>query len=279
MLLQTDISSGIHEFLDQEILKIGKYVMHTHQLVGALTIIAVLYVISLGIRRLIYRSRTIDVAKKFAVNKLSGYVLIVIGLLACLHILGFNISVILAGSAALLVGIGFGLQSLFNDFISGIILLLEGTLKVGDVIEVGGTIYKVQEINFRTTTVIGRDDNAAILPNSELTGNRIINWTHTDNLGRFRVEVGVDYKTPAGRMPEILQKIALKHPKICPDPAPFVRFEEFGDSAIVFSLYFFTRDIFRVEQTKSELRFEIFAALQNEGIMIPFPQRVIHQAK
>jgi small-conductance mechanosensitive channel len=187
--------------------------------------------------------------------------------------------VLLAGSAAIMVGVGFGLQNLFNDFFSGIILLLDRSIKIDDIIEVKGMIYKVEEINFRTTTVLGRDENYVILPNSNLTSNSLVNWTHNQMSSRFKVELGVDYSTDIYLLMPILQKIAQQHPLVLDTHETFVRFEDYGDSALIFSVFFYTNEVFRVEKIKSDIRIEIFKALKEKNIEIPFPQRVVHLKK
>lgn len=264
------------EFLENSIIEIGNYSLKLYNVVSFLILIAIVIVLLIILKRIIYRSRSLDSAKKFSVNKLSRYIIVIIAFFISLHILGFNISVLLAGSAALLVGLGFGLQNLFSDFISGIILLLDRTLKVDDIIEVGGSIYKVLEINFRTTKVLGRNENYVILPNSQLTGNSVINWTHSAVASRFKVNIGVDYSTDVLQLMKILKEVTMRNKRILKSPEPFVRFEDYGDSALIFSVYFFSNEIFRVEQIKSEIRVEIFKALKDHGITIPFPQRVVH---
>jgi len=264
------------EFLESKILEIGNYSLSLFNVASFVVFLAVVMVVIFVLKRLIYRSKNLDPAKKFSINKLSQYVIAIFSILISLNILGFDISVLLAGSAAVLVGLGFGLQNLFSDFISGIILLLDGTLKVDDIIEVNGSIFKVQEINMRTTTVLGRDENYVLLPNSELTRNSVINWTHSQISSRFKVNVGVDYSTDVPKLIQILKEVAKKNARVLPSPEPFVRFEDYGDSALSFSVYFYTNEVFRVENIKSEIRVEIFKAFKEHGITIPFPQRVIH---
>lgn len=264
------------DLFETKIVEIGDYSLKLHNIISLIVFIVFVSLILFIVKRIIYKSSTLDLAKKFSVSKLFKYLVIAISFIISLHLLGFNVSVLLAGSAALLVGLGFGLQNLFNDFISGIILLLDRTLKVGDIIEVNSMIYKVLEINFRTTTVLGRDDNYIILPNSELTGNSVINWTHSEISSRFRVSLGVDYKTDVFKLMQILKDVAKRNPGVLESPEPFVRFEDYGDSALIFLVYFYTNEIFRVENIKSELRIEIFKTLKEENITIPFPQRVLH---
>lgn len=269
----------IKQFLEFNIIDIGKYTLSVYDIMVLSIFLVMSYfgfrLIKTGLRR----TSKLDSAKTFAITKLIQYVVVVIVFLGSLQILGFNISVLLAGSAALLVGIGFGLQNLFNDFFSGVVILLDGTLKVGDIIEVDDIIYKVLEINFRTTKVIGRNDDYIILPNSILTANKIINWTLEDVSSRFKIEVGVDYASDIELVMRILQESAAAHPLVLKSPKPFVRFEDYADSALIFCVYFFSDEIFRAENTKSDIRIVIFKALKKNGVNIPFPQRVVHYAK
>lgn len=263
------------EFFNYELFNIGGYKLQLDTLISFIIFIAVVVGVIITLKRLIYRSKKLNPAEKFSINKLSRYVIILLAFIIGLRILGFDITVLLAGYAAVLLGLGFGLQHIFNDFISGIILLLDGSLKVDDIVEVNGRIYKVEEINFRTTTVLGRDENYVILPNSELTGNRVVNWTYNNKSSRFQVDIGVDYATDVMGLMEILKTAAKANRRVLDKPEPFVRFEDYGDSELSFSVYFYTYEIFRAENIKSELRIEIFKALKEKGINIPFPQRVI----
>jgi len=266
----------VNEFLEYKIIEVSNYTLTLFNIASFALFMAVVIVLLIILKRLIYRSRTLDPAKKFSIIKLSQYVIAIFSFLISLNILGFDISVLLAGSAAVLVGLGFGLQNLFSDFISGIILLLDGTLKVGDIIDVNGSIFKVQEINIRTTTVLGRDENYVLLPNSELTRNSVINWTHSHVSSRFKVNVGVDYSTDVLKLMQILKDVTRENAEVLSSPEPFVRFEDYGESALLFSVYFYTNEVFRVENIKSEIRIELFKAFKEHGITIPFPQRVIH---
>ncbi len=271
-----NVDETVDSILDQKLLGWGEYSLYVRNIVSLVLFIAAVYVVVYIVRRLVYRSKRLDVSKKYTVNALIRYVIVVIAFVISLHLLGIDITVLLAGSAALLVGIGFGLQYLFYDILSGIILLLDATVKVGDVIEINDKIYKVVTINFRTTTVIGRDENYVILPNSEITGNRVINWTHDALASRFKINVGVSYSTDVVQLRQVLLDVANQNQHILKDPAPFVRFEEFGDSSLNFSLIFYSHEVFRIETVKSDLRFQIFEALGKNHIEIPFPQRVVH---
>jgi small-conductance mechanosensitive channel len=160
--------------------------------------------------------------------------------------------------------------------VSGIILLVDSSVKVNDVIELNGLVCTVQEINLRTTTVLTRDDKYIILPNSDLTRNQLINWTHSDLASRFEVTVGVDYSSDIHQVIQILKKAVDSQNNVLKEPNPFIRFTDFGDSSLNFSVIFWSEELFRIETTKSDLRIKIFELFKENNITIPFPQRVVH---
>lgn len=270
---------SIKEILDTTLFSIGD----THIKLSAVFAVTIFVIIALLviklIKRSVYRSKSLDNAKKYSVFTLIKYFSLVIIIVISLQILGFNLSVVLAGSAALLVGIGLGIQNLFSDYTSGFIILIDSTVKVGDVIEVNSIVGTVQEISLRTTTVLTRDDKYIILPNSLLTRNELINWTHNALASRFEVSVGVDYSSDVKVVMKILQEAAKEEPAVLSAPEPFVRFTEYGESSLNFSVFFWVEDVFRAENAKSKLRVTIFEKLTENNITIPFPQRVMHQAK
>ena len=267
------------EILNKELFEIGGIELKLSTLIVFIIFIAVVSLVISLLRSVIYRSKRLSISEKFSINKILRYVIILIAFIIGLRILGFDITVLLAGYAAVLVGLGFGLQNIFNDFISGIILLLDGSLKVDDIVEVNERIYIVQEINFRTTTVLGRDENYVILPNSELTKNRVVNWTYSSKTSRFHVDVHVGYEANVLEVMETLQAVAKATSRVLENPEPFVRFESYGESSLGFAVYFYTTEIFRAENIKSDMRVAIFNALKEKGINMPFPQRVVHMKK
>lgn len=269
----------MRDFLNKELFNIEGYAFEVHTLITFIVFMAVVMGVLSLLKRIIYSSKKLNTGEKFSINKISRYLIILIAFLVGLRIVGFDITVFLAGYAALLVGIGFGLQNIFSDFISGIILLLDGSLKVDDIVEVNGKIYIVEEIKFRTTTVLGRDENYVILPNSELTTNSVVNWTYNKRPSRFHIDLGVDYSTNVPELMEILREVAKSTPRVLVTPEPFVRFTDYGESSLRFGVYFYTHDIFRAEHIKSIMRVEIFKELTSKGIIFPFPQRVVHFKK
>lgn len=175
----------------------------------ALLIVAV-FILLFVIKKTIYKATHIGLSKKYSIYSLIKYFIIIFSFIISLQIFGFNLSVLIAGSAALLVGLGLGLQNLFSDFISGIIILIDSTVKVNDIIEVNGIVCQVQEIDIRTTTVLTRDDKYIILPNSDLTKNQLINWTHSKITSRFEISVGVDYSSDVKLVMTILKEATDK---------------------------------------------------------------------
>lgn len=266
-------------FFDFKIIELEDYSLKVSGILGLIGFLLLVFIVLKVVKRSIFRLKRFDTGKKYTFYKLLRYTIYLAALIVSLQILGFKLYVIFASSAALLVGVGFGLQNLFSDFISGIIILLDGTIVVDDVIEVNEMICVVKKISLRTTTVIGRNDNYIILPNSDLTRNQIINWTHEKSFSRSNVKVGVDYGSDIYVVMDILKAAALAHPKVLREPEPVVRFADYGESSLDFELFFSTYEIFRVEPIKSDIRISIYEGFKAKGIEVPFPQRVVHLRK
>ncbi len=215
-----------------------------------------------------------------SIIKLVKYILWTFAIILSLQVLGLNITFLIASSAALLVGLGLGMQIIFKDFMSGLLLLVEGTIKAGDIVEINNQVLQVKEIGWRTSTVITREDNVVIIPNHKFTEENVINWTHDDNPTRFHIEVGVDYSSDVRLVERCLLESLVNQPDVIKDEAfaPFVRFINFGASSLDFELIFWSENLFRVEATKSRIRFEITRVFRENDITIPFTQIVMHKA-
>lgn len=212
-----------------------------------------------------------------AIGTISRYIVLVIGILVIFQSMGINMSTLNVLFGALGVGIGFGLQNIANNFISGLIILFERPIKVGDRIEAGDVTGDVMDINARATTVNTNDNITIIIPNSEFISQKVINWSHNDRKVRFRIPVGVSYNEDPDKVRDVLLKIARDHTGVIQYPAPMVTFDEFADSSLNFSLLVWTSDyINRPRIFKSELYFEIFRQFKKYQIEIPFPQRDLH---
>ena len=222
----------------------------------------------------IYNRSKVDVGSQFAINRLLTYFVYVIGSLLIIQGLGFDLVGIWTGAAALLVGIGIGLQQTFNDLICGIIILFERSVKVGDVVEMTGhQVGTIRKIGTRTSILETRDDIIIFVPNSKLIGENVTNWSQVERTARFHVQVGVAYSSDPEHIRKILLEVATAHPKVLSSPKPSVRLLGFGDSSLDFDILFWSRDLLRVEDTKSDIRFATYAAFKKEGVEIPFPQR------
>lgn len=222
------------------------------------------------------RAKKIDVGKGFAFYKISKYIMIVITVALILETIGIKITILLAGSAALLVGLGLGIQQIFNDVISGVFLLFEGTVSVHDIIEINGLVGEVKHIDIRTSKIVSRDNIMIIVPNSKLISDNVINWTLNKEDTRFKIKVGVAYGSDTEMVRNVLLVIADNHPDITNVHKPIVRFDDFGSSSLNFTLLFWSKRMFDVEELKSDLRFEIDKRFREGNISIPFPQRDLH---
>ena len=220
-----------------------------------------------------YQKNKINLGTQFAVNQLISYFVYVLTILTALHYLQVNMTVFWGGLAALLVGVGLGLQQTFNDLFSGLLLLFERGIEVGETIEIDGIIGSLKKIGLRTSIIESRDNITVIVPNSKLVVNNVINWSHYDDKVRFKVTIGVAYGTDTALVKKILLETARAHSHILKRPAALVRFTDFGNSSLDFELLFFSKKLEFIEDTKSDLRFEIDRKFREAGIEIPFPQR------
>jgi potassium efflux system protein len=179
---------------------------------------------------------------------------------------------------ALAIGVGFGAQTLINNFISGVILLCERSIRVGDIVEVDDQRGKVVRVGFRNSLVSRGDGIEVLVPNSQFLEKKVVNWTLSNDLVRYAVSVGVAYGAPLTKVTELIAQAAAEHPHLIKDPAPDVLLEDFGDNALVFSLQFWMRLRPGVDggSVRSELRHRIHALFDHDGIRIAFPQRDIH---
>lgn len=223
----------------------------------------------------VYRNRNIDEGSQYALNQLLKYVIYVAAFIIALEALGINMTLVLGGAAALLVGIGLGLQQTFNDFISGIVLLFERTISVGDVVSINGSFGTVHRIGMRSSIVQTRDNMTVVVPNSKLVNDVINNWSHDNPVVRFEVNTSVAYGSDTELVKKLLLDAVQVVPRVLTRPVPFIRFTDFGDSALHFQILFFTRDHLYNEDIKSDIRFEIDRLFRENDIKIPFPQRDI----
>lgn len=211
--------------------------------------------------------------------QISSYIIYIVSLLAIFSVLGLNINLLLAGSTAILVGLGLGFQQVFQNLVAGFTVLFDSSVRVGDILLYNGEHAKVLKLGLRTTFMETQQGNAIIVPNSKIVSDMIYNVTHNDKPSHFKVAVGVSYKSNPNRVSEILLACVQTQQQILKTPEPYIRFAGFGDSALLFEVFFATNHVMQVDDIKSHLRFEIFNQLKLEGIVMPYPQRVLHFEK
>ncbi len=220
-----------------------------------------------------YRLNRVDSGSQYAINQLVRYFIFFLALLIAIQNLSIELTVLWGSIAALLVGLGLGLQTTFNDWVSGIILLFEGAVEVGDIIQLDGkTIGTIRKIGVRTSRVETLENVTIIVPNSQLTNDRVINWSHYDNKIRFVVQLGVAYGSDTKLVKKLLLDAARENEFVLTYPSSFVRFVNFGDSALDFQLHIWAQDFLHIEDIKSDLRFAIDEKFRAHNISIPFPQ-------
>jgi small-conductance mechanosensitive channel len=229
------------------------------------------WIIGRLVKRLVTQ-RQGDVGKAYAIRQIAAYFIYTIALVLVLDSIGIEITVLLAGGTALFVGLGLGLQDAFKDLVAGLIILSERTVTAHDIVEIDGTVGEVLEVSLRTTTLRTRDDIELIMPNQKLTNERVVNWSRNKMMTRFNVAVGVAYGSDTALVRKLLLEVADKNEAVTNYPKPHVFFDNFGDSSLVFKLFFYSNSLFRIERVKSELRFEIDQIFRENGVTIAFPQ-------
>jgi small-conductance mechanosensitive channel len=222
-----------------------------------------------------YKNNETDEGIQFAINQLVSYVIYVVAFIFALDRIVSDMSIIYGGAAALLVGIGLGLQQTFNDFFSGLVLLFERTVMIGDILEIDGQVGRVIKIGLRASRIETRNSVSMLIPNSKLVNQSVVNWTHSDNVVRFEVSITVPYGTDTPLIKDLLLKSVENNEEVLKKPNPFVRLNDFGDNGLSFSLYFFSTQVMWAEDVRSHVRFEIDKILRENNIIIPYPQREI----
>ena len=194
-----------------------------------------------------------------------------------LETIGVDLRSLTVIAGALSVGIGFGLQNIISNFVSGLIILAERPIQVGDRVEIAGAVGQVVRIGARATHVLTNDNIMIICPNTEFVTNRVTNWTHIDPRVRFRIPVGVSYHSDPELVRRLLLEVAAGNPHVLNDPLPTVVFQQFGDSALNFELRIWSADMAaRPGTLESEINFAIWNKFKQQGIEFPFPQRDLH---
>ena len=274
--------SDVIEFMGKPIFSFDKLSISVLVIVKIAIILILLKLVLMGLKKLVQHQaekKGLQKGDVFAVYQISKYLLVSLTAIMILAMMGINTTVLLTSSAALMVGVGFGLQQIFKDLLSGVLILFDRVIRVGDIVQVGDVLGKVLNVHLRTSLIITRDEVNIVIPNSKFIEDNVTNWTLDYNHVRLILEVGVDYGSDTQLVTKILLAVANEHKDIISDPCPKVRFSDFGDSSLNFQLLIWTNEIFRQEFVKSDLRYEIDKRFREANITIPFPQRTIWQAK
>jgi small-conductance mechanosensitive channel len=213
---------------------------------------------------------------QFTLGRVLGYCFLALGFYISCQLVGINLNSLAILAGAIGVGVGFGLQNIISNFISGLIILAERPITIGDRIEIGGVIGQVREISLRSTTVVTNDNIAVIVPNADFITHSVTNWSYEDPRVRFRIPFGVAYGTDLAKLRTLMLQVAAEHPKALKDPAPQLFCVGFGDSSINFELAVWSDEMTTAPRRfRSELFFAIEKKLRENNIEIPFPQREI----
>ncbi len=277
----TNIFFQLRDFLSVPVISVGKTEITLWIIVYFFFLTIILFYVTGKLRKwVVYKllaKSKIDLGVRIATGTIVRYIILGVGLIIVLQTVGLDLSTLTILAGALGIGIGFGLQNITNNLVSGIIILFERPIKVGDRIEVGKIAGDVIRISIRSTTIITNDNISIIVPNSEFISSTVINWSHIDRNIRLNFPVDVSYDEDPQVVKKLLLEVASENTGVLKEPKSDVLFDKFGESSLVFNLRVWTREfINRPGVLKSQLYYAIFEKFKEHGIKIPFPQRDIH---
>lgn len=270
---------SVWNLLSTPLFELGNSRISLASLFVALLILTVFVIIAKILERGVQnalKKKAIDPGVKASVGRFTKYVIIMVGVFVAVDTIGISLTSIAALGAVLMVGIGFGLQNIAQNFISGIIILLERPIKKGDVVVVGGVSGRVRDIRVRSTVIETRDDVAIIVPNSQFIAEQVINDSFSGHKIRKILKVGVAYGSDVEKVTNILLDIANEQEQILKDPGARVLFMDFGSSSLDFELRFWVAELWTTEVILSNIRYAIDREFRKSGVTIPFPQRDLH---
>ena len=271
----------IQAIFNAPLLELGDSRLTLNGIVKLLVVMLLVVLTERYLRRIVRRrilARThMEPDLQFAISRFVGYCFIAVGFFFAFKLVHLDLSSLAVIVGGLGVGIGFGLQNIVSNFISGLIILAERPITIGHRVEVGDVAGQVTKINLRSTIVVTNDNITIIVPNSNFITSPVNNWSYGDPKVRLRLPVGVAYGSDVEKLRQVLLDVAAKNPAVLQNPAPMVRFLEFGDSALNFELAVWTVDLaHRPTHFRSELYFAIERKLRENQIEVPFPQRDLH---
>lgn len=271
------------EFLDYNFIDTPKIKLNFENVILVVLIIflarVILNVVRLFIQRRFRKNKVSEIGTEYIYTQVAKYIINILAFFFILAALDVDTKLFLGGSAALLVGLGLGLQDVFKDMFSGFVLLFEGSIRVGDVVEINDgkssepMVAKIIRINVRTTQIETRDGNVLIVPNAKLTQEYIENWSHGSTLSRFRLPVTVAYGSDTQLVSELLKQAVLSHPKVHKTKGVNIRLNDFGENGLEMEIMFWADQSWDVNIYKSDIRFEIDRLFRHYKISIPYPQR------
>lgn len=280
---------SLTEFLNYNIVDTKKIKISFYQIliIGVIFTLAKMLInaFRLFISRRFRNDSDYNPSKEFVYIQIGKYIIYIFTLFFILETLNVDLTLFLGGSAALLVGLGLGLQDVFKDLFSGLVLLFEGSMKIGDVIELQDSkfkepiVAKIHKINVRTTQIETRDGNILIIPNTKLTQEYVENWSHSNLLSRFTIKVKVAYGSDTQKVSTLLRQAALSHPKVKKTEPILVRLVDFGAYSLDFELIFWADQSWEIQNFKSDIRFEIDRLFRQYGIEIPIPKQEVYIQK
>jgi small-conductance mechanosensitive channel len=271
----------LRDFLSVPITSVGKTEITLWTICYFFFLTIILFYVTGKLRKwIVYKllaKSKIDLGVRIATGTIIRYIILAIGLIIVLQTVGLDLSTLTILAGALGIGIGFGLQNITNNLVSGIIILFERPIKVGDRIEVSNIAGDVMRISMRSTTILTNDNISIIVPNSEFISSTVINWSHIDRNIRLNFPVDVSYQEDPQVVKKLLLEVAAENTAVLKEPKSDVLFDKFGESSLVFNLRVWTREyINRPGVLKSQLYYAIFEKFKEHGIKIPFPQRDVH---
>lgn len=246
------------------------------QILAVLTVAQVIFWVIRAALRRIFKNSSMEEGTRFMIMRLLRTLIYTLGAIIALETAGVDLQALWFGSAALLVGVGIGLQNFFNDVVSGFVLLFEGGVRVGDELEVDGMLVRVERIDLRSTRVVTRFGNLIVMPNGLISGQTVRNFTQGDTASLLKVDVNVEYGADLEKVRAILLKAAKSEEGVIRKNQVSVLFTEFAESGQRFSVFFWVEEPWQRLTISSNVRFKISAAFQENGITIPFPQRDLH---
>jgi small-conductance mechanosensitive channel len=274
-----DITAKFFQLINHSFFSLGNQEISIKIVIVFLALLFGFAWLSKWIERFIHKGllyKDIDPGIKSSIERFSRYLILSLGVLISLSSIGINLSSLTVFGGIVGVGIGFGLQNITQNFMSGIIILLERPIKKGDIVQVGQTSGRVLDIKARSTLILTRDDVVMIVPNSDFITKQVVNDSFSGDKLRLHVEVGVAYGSDVDKITEVLMEVAAGHEKVLKSPPPTVVLKNFGDSALVFNLRIWTQELWFFDLLLSELRYEIVRKFRDHAITIPFPQRDLH---